>query len=90
MRKLIDDAYQRTHQILTEHIDKLKLIATELLKRENLDAEEFAALFEGEEFTTPLAGSSSSGGASRETSSSSPDSDTPPNVVPPSTAPLPA
>jgi cell division protease FtsH len=90
MHKLIDDAYQQTYKILTEHIGKLKLIAHALLEHETLDADEFAALMRDDyvpPINTPTSEITSGGGKK---TSSSKDDNTPPNVVPPSTAPLPA
>jgi len=58
VRQIIDSAYQRAYQLLTEHRDKLELIAQTLLEMETLEAAEFVALMQGEELpprppTTP-------------------------------------
>jgi cell division protease FtsH len=44
VKKLLDESYAAARAILTEHRDKLDLIAAELLKRETLDAEAFNQL----------------------------------------------
>jgi cell division protease FtsH len=44
VRKILDGAYAESRQILKEHCDQLDLVASELLKRETLDAEEFKNL----------------------------------------------
>ncbi|MBN1994789.1 MAG: ATP-dependent zinc metalloprotease FtsH [Anaerolineae bacterium] len=86
VRQLVDEAYKRACQLLTDNIDKLKLVATRLLEVETLEAKEFAALVDGSG-DNPETDPAPPGNASPEKSSSS---DAPPNVVPPSTAPLPA
>jgi cell division protease FtsH len=85
VRELVDEAHQRTYQLINDNIDKLKLIADTLLEQETLDAEQFAALL-GDAELSPDA--STQQDTSQEKDSSS--QDTPSNVVPPSTAPLPA
>ncbi len=49
VRKLVDEAHQRTHQILATHRDKLDLVAARLLEVETIQAEEFQALMRGEQ-----------------------------------------
>jgi cell division protease FtsH len=49
VRQIIDEAYERARQLLTEHRDKLELIAQKLLEMETLEAAEFVALMEGED-----------------------------------------
>ena len=44
VKKVLDEAHTEAQAILTDHRDKLDLIARELLKRETLDAEAFKAL----------------------------------------------
>ncbi len=44
VEKIIRDAYKRTETILTEHMDKLHLIAKELFLHEKMSGEEFAKL----------------------------------------------
>jgi cell division protease FtsH len=44
VRRLVDEAHERANQILTEHIEILRLIANRLIEEETLDAKEFAAL----------------------------------------------
>lgn len=86
VRELVDEAHNRALQLLTDNIDKLKLIATRLKEEETLEAAEFAALV-GDR-TPAAATETSSGGVVTEEKPSS--QDTPPKRVPPSTAPLPA
>ncbi len=47
VRDIIDNEYMRARRLLTEHRDKLELIAKTLLERETLEAAEFVALMEG-------------------------------------------
>ncbi|MBE6827823.1 MAG: ATP-dependent zinc metalloprotease FtsH [Ruminococcaceae bacterium] len=46
---IVFKAYQRTEEILREHIDKLHKVAKELIKREKITGEEFKILMEGGE-----------------------------------------
>ncbi len=48
IRKIIDEAYDKCKQILTEHIDKLKLLAEYLIHSETCDGDQLKALIEGE------------------------------------------
>ncbi len=50
VRRIIDMEYEHAKQILTDHRDKLDLIAEKLLDVETLEAEEFVALVEGKEW----------------------------------------
>ena len=45
-KKIIDEAYRRAEQILSEHRDKLHKVAGVLLEKEKIDGEEFARIFE--------------------------------------------
>lgn len=47
VRRIIDNEYDHAKQILTEHRDKLDLVAEKLLDVETLDADDFVALVEG-------------------------------------------
>ena len=47
IKKIIDGAYERCTQILKENMDKLKLVAEELLEKETIDAQRFEELFSG-------------------------------------------
>lgn len=47
VEKIILKAYDRTEKILTEHIDKLHSVASALVEREKIDAEQFKILMEG-------------------------------------------
>jgi cell division protease FtsH len=87
VRGLIEEGHQRASQILTDNLDKLKLLAQNLLEHETLDADEFIALLRGDESVTPPE-SAPRGDVSPP--KSSPAADIPPGVLPPSTAPLPA
>jgi cell division protease FtsH len=44
VRKIIDDCHTRARKILTENLDKLKLLAVRLLEKEVLDADEVRAI----------------------------------------------
>lgn len=46
IKQLIADAYQKAKTILTEHKDKIELIASRLLETESLSREEFEAMME--------------------------------------------
>lgn len=48
VRRIISEAYEHAHTVLTDHRDKLELVAQTLLDIETLDREAFAALMEGE------------------------------------------
>ena len=87
--KLVDEAHQVATHILTDNIDKLELLTKTLLECETLDAEAFKELLSDDKLVPTDLGSSSTGGTSSQETSSQDDTDTP-NVVPPSTAPLPA
>lgn len=47
VRKYIDTAYENCRKLLTDHIDKLHLIAKYLIERETLEAAELKKLMEG-------------------------------------------
>ncbi|MGM0599721.1 MAG: ATP-dependent zinc metalloprotease FtsH [Candidatus Rifleibacteriota bacterium] len=49
IRKLVDDAYQKAKQILTDNKDKLEKFAKLLLERETINAGEFQDLLKGKE-----------------------------------------
>ena len=46
VNRIITDAYKRTEQILTEHVDKLHLLAETLVKLEKVNEEQFVSLME--------------------------------------------
>ncbi len=48
VRRIIEDAFDRAEQLLSDNIEKLHLIARVLLEVETLDAKQFEALFRGE------------------------------------------
>ncbi|HZK37516.1 MAG TPA: ATP-dependent zinc metalloprotease FtsH [Clostridia bacterium] len=48
IRRIIDEAYERTEMLLTENMDRLHAVAQALLIAETLDAEQFEMIFSGE------------------------------------------
>jgi cell division protease FtsH len=46
MRRIVEEAYERAVNILTENIDKLHEVAQKLLEQETLNKDEFNAIFE--------------------------------------------
>jgi len=48
IRKIVNEAYERTEKLLTENVDKLHIIAQALLKIETLNADQFEMIFNGE------------------------------------------
>lgn len=48
IRRIIEEAYDKTTEILKAHMDKLHVIAGGLLELETLDADQFERLFNGE------------------------------------------
>jgi cell division protease FtsH len=48
IHRLVDEAHQRCHQLLSTHWDKVELVATTLLEVETIDAQQFQALMRGE------------------------------------------
>ncbi|ACZ38214.1 ATP-dependent zinc metalloprotease FtsH [Sphaerobacter thermophilus] len=46
IRSLIDTAYKRAHEILSQHMDKLEAIAMLLMEAETIDGHELEALFD--------------------------------------------
>ena len=46
VERIINEAYKRTEEILSEHIDKLHLVAEALVKLEKIDEEQFVSLME--------------------------------------------
>ncbi len=47
IKKIIDGAYERCKALLQDNMDKLKIIAEELLEKETIDAKRFEELFTG-------------------------------------------
>ena len=47
-KKIVDTAYDRAVQILSDHIDKLHKVAAVLLEKEKIDSEEFEEIFNEE------------------------------------------
>ena len=43
---MMREAYKKTEKILTEHFDKLELVANTLIEKEKINAEEFSSLME--------------------------------------------
>lgn len=50
VKSLVNEAYKKAEKILTEHIDKLHVVAKRLLEKEKISGEEFNAIVEGKEF----------------------------------------
>jgi cell division protease FtsH len=48
IHRIVDEAHQRCHQLLSTHWDKVDLLATTLLEVETVDAAQFQALMRGE------------------------------------------
>ncbi|MGP1395662.1 MAG: ATP-dependent zinc metalloprotease FtsH [Inquilinaceae bacterium] len=48
IRRIVDEAYQRAHDVLTEHLDELHAVANGLLEYETLSGDEIRALLRGE------------------------------------------
>jgi len=53
VRELVESSYEKATQLLSEHRDKLDLVANALLERETLTKEEFLALMDGQELPAP-------------------------------------
>jgi cell division protease FtsH len=49
IKKIVDNAYNKAHEILSEHQDALHAVANALLTRETLDGEEIAMLAQGKD-----------------------------------------
>ncbi len=49
INRIITEAYNRTKDILAEHIDKLHVVAKALIEREKIDGDEFKILMDGGE-----------------------------------------
>ena len=45
VKKIIDRAYNRAKQILTDHVDKLHVVAGILLEKEKIEGDEFDRIF---------------------------------------------
>ena len=52
-RKMMDNAYERCTEILTEHMDQLHVVASVLYEKETVEAEEFIELMNGRTLTAP-------------------------------------
>jgi cell division protease FtsH len=46
-RRIIEHCYQKAKKILEDNIDKLHLVATTLMEKETIEADEFEALMQG-------------------------------------------
>ena len=56
MRHIVDEAYRQCRQLLTDHMDKLHLVAEMLLEKETISGDEFNAVFnEDDTDETPVA-----------------------------------
>ena len=49
IERIVKDAYSRTKEILSEHIDKIHAVAQALLKEEKIDGKEFETIMKGEQ-----------------------------------------
>jgi cell division protease FtsH len=49
IRRVVDEAYERARQILTEHREELDMISLLLIEKESIDRDEFEALLGGED-----------------------------------------
>jgi cell division protease FtsH len=87
VRRLVDEAHERSLQLLRDHIDKLTLIAERLMEDETMDSGEFVKLLSDDK---DKSGPTSEAAATARLPQSKSSEDAPPRVVPPSTAPLPA
>ena len=47
MRRIIDNAYNKTERLLSENIEKLHRVAQALLEKETITGKEFEILFDG-------------------------------------------
>jgi cell division protease FtsH len=45
VKKLVDKAYEKAEELLSENLDKLHLVAQTLLEKEKIEADEFESLF---------------------------------------------
>ena len=45
VKKIVDTGYNRAKQILSDHVEKLHAVATILLEKEKIEADEFEAIF---------------------------------------------
>jgi cell division protease FtsH len=48
IHRIVEEAHQRCHQLLSTHWDKVELVATTLMEVETIDAQQFQALMRGE------------------------------------------
>ncbi|HHX87013.1 MAG TPA: ATP-dependent metallopeptidase FtsH/Yme1/Tma family protein [Firmicutes bacterium] len=53
IRDTVDSCYQKAHEVLNTHRQKLELLAEALLERETLNAEEISVLMEGKSLDKP-------------------------------------
>ncbi len=96
VRHLVDEAYDRATTILTDHQDKLELVAKKLLEEETIDSKTFIELI-GDKNRDDSSDDPSSSSEPQKTPSpdpaeegSSAQDDNPPQRLPPSPSPLPA
>lgn len=61
VRRIIDNAHEIAFNILTDHRDKLELVAQRLLEVETLEANEFIAILEGKDLETQTSSTPPSG-----------------------------
>ncbi len=53
IRRIIDKNYQRAHELLTNNLDKLHLMAASLIKYETIDAKQIAEIMQNQEPSPP-------------------------------------
>jgi len=96
VRHLVDEAYDRATTILTDHRDKLNLVAQKLLEEETIDSKTFIELIghknRGDSSDDPSSSAESQKTPPKDTAGEGTSSkdDNPPQRLPPSPSPLPA
>ena len=88
--RIVHEAYERAKDVLTRHHEQFERIAEQLIEVETLDADEFAALFEGVPPNEPEAPQSppSAPGVERSTTRPARDRRSPTLDMPPAPAPV--
>jgi cell division protease FtsH len=79
----VHEAYERAKEVLTQYREQLDRIAQKLMEVETLDADEFAALFEGGNGGSGLPQSSPSVGRERPAAQPAPEPQQPGLEMPP-------
>jgi cell division protease FtsH len=81
VRGLVEGAYNRARQLLSDNLDKLHVLSQALLEREILDGEEVEKLLRGEQLA-PLPRDRGNGGAEAATASAEEDGPAPRDQAP--------